>query len=97
MMVIRREASAFQAQRMSLSCAGWRVFNPRIQRETPMQVRFQCPACKQSHVLDMPESTIHMTCSQTGKLLELVLGISGEVKPRILEGDDSRDKKKQTT
>lgn len=62
-----------------------------------MQVRFQCPACKQSHVLDMPESTIHMTCSQTGKLLELVLGISGEVKPRILEGDDSRDKKKQTT
>lgn len=62
-----------------------------------MQVRFECPACKRSHVLDMPETTIHMTCSQTGKLLELVLGISGEVKSRILEGGDNKGKKKQTT
>ena len=52
-----------------------------------MQVRFDCPACKKSHVLDMPETTIHMTCSQTGKHLELRLGLSGEVKSRII-GDN---------
>lgn len=49
-----------------------------------MQVRFTCPACKHSHVLDMPETTIHMTCSRTGKALELVLGLGGEVKSRII-------------
>lgn len=49
-----------------------------------MQVRFDCPACKKSHVLDMPETTIHMTCSQTGKHLELRLGGGGEVKSRII-------------
>ncbi len=50
-----------------------------------MQVRFDCPACKQSHVLDMPETTIHMTCSRTGKHLELRLGLGGEVKSKIVE------------
>lgn len=35
----------------------------------------------------MPETTIHMTCSQTGKHLELRLGLSGEVKSRIV-GDN---------
>ncbi|MBI5761976.1 MAG: hypothetical protein HZA51_00475 [Planctomycetes bacterium] len=54
-----------------------------------MQVRFDCPACKQSHVLDMPETTIHMTCSRTGKHLELRLGLGGEVKSKIVE--DSAD------
>lgn len=49
-----------------------------------MQVRFTCPACKHSHVLDMPETTIHMTCSRTGKALELVLGLGGEVKSKII-------------
>lgn len=49
-----------------------------------MQVRFTCPACKQSHVLDMPETTIHMTCSRTGKHLELKLGLGGEVRARIV-------------
>ncbi len=49
-----------------------------------MQVRFTCPACGQSHVLDMPETTIHMTCSQTGKHLELRLVGGGEVKARIV-------------
>jgi hypothetical protein len=51
-----------------------------------MQVRFDCPACKKSHVLDMPETTIHMTCAATGTLLELRLGLGGEVKSRILNG-----------
>jgi hypothetical protein len=32
----------------------------------------------------MPETTIHMTCSQTGKHLELRLGLGGEVKSRII-------------
>ncbi len=49
-----------------------------------MQVRFTCPACKQSHVLDMPETTIQMTCSQTGKHMELRLGLGGEVKSKLL-------------
>ncbi|HWL93042.1 MAG TPA: hypothetical protein VNT79_05875 [Phycisphaerae bacterium] len=49
-----------------------------------MQVRFTCPACHQSHVLDMPETTIHLTCSLTGKLLELRLVGGGEVKSKIL-------------
>lgn len=61
-----------------------------------MQVRFTCPACKQSHVLDMPETTIHLTCSQTGKHLELRLVGGGEVKAKILgegEGSDGEDSK----
>ncbi len=49
-----------------------------------MQVRFDCPVCKRSHVLDMPETTIHMTCSQTGRAMELRLGKGGEVKVRVL-------------
>lgn len=52
-----------------------------------MQVRFTCPACKQSHVLDMPETTIHMTCSRTGKPLMLKLGLGGEVKATIVGAD----------
>lgn len=51
-----------------------------------MQVRFTCPACKQSHVLDMPETTIHMTCSRTGQHLMLRLGLGGEVKATIVGG-----------
>ena len=54
-----------------------------------MQVRFTCPACKQSHVLDMPETTIHMTCSRTGKSLMLRLGLGGEVKATIVGGADA--------
>jgi len=54
--------------------------------KTAMQVRFTCPACNKSHVIDMPETTIHMTCSATGKHLELRLGLGGEVKSRIVGG-----------
>ncbi len=49
-----------------------------------MQVRFVCPACKGSHIVDMPETTIHMTCSRTGKHLSMTLGLGGEVKARIV-------------
>jgi len=58
-----------------------------------MQVRFQCPACNQSHVLDMPETTIHMTCSRTGKHMELRLGAGGEPKARILNDGAPATKK----
>jgi hypothetical protein len=56
-----------------------------------MQVRFDCPACKKSHVLDMPETTIHLTCSQTGKHLELRLVSGGEVKSRIISDNGEKD------
>lgn len=55
-----------------------------------MQVRFHCPACNSSHVLDMPETTIHLTCSKTGRLMELRLGTGGDVKSRIL-GEESAE------
>lgn len=60
-----------------------------------MLVRFGCPACGESHSFDMPETTIHMTCSRTGRILRLKLGLGGEVRPTILddnsegEGDEA--------
>jgi len=35
----------------------------------------------------MPETTIHMTCSLTGKHLSLKLGLGGEVKARVVSDD----------
>ena len=34
----------------------------------------------------MPETTIYMTCSQTGTALQLRLGLGGEVKATIVGG-----------
>jgi hypothetical protein len=56
-----------------------------------MQVRFDCPACKTSHVIDMPETTIHLTCSRTGKHLELRLVGGGEVKSRIVSEQEAAE------
>lgn len=56
-----------------------------------MQVRFLCPACKGSHVLDMPETTIYMTCGRTGKALELRVTVGGDVKSRIVGQEDEED------
>lgn len=50
-----------------------------------MLVRFDCPACEQSHSFDMPETTIHMTCSRTHKALELRLTKGGDVKAAIVD------------
>ena len=50
-----------------------------------MLVRFDCPACGLSHSFDMPETTIHMTCGRTHKVLELRLTKGGDVKPRIVD------------
>jgi hypothetical protein len=49
-----------------------------------MQVRFKCPACKGTHITDIPETTIHLTCSRTNKPLELRLTPGGDVKSRIV-------------
>ena len=57
-----------------------------------MLIRFDCPACKQSHSFDMPETTIHMTCSRTHKVLEIRVTKGGDVKSRVVEGDESTPK-----
>lgn len=52
-----------------------------------MLVRFDCPACGISHSFDMPETTIHMTCSTTHKVLEVRLTKGGDPKARIVNDD----------
>ncbi len=52
-----------------------------------MLVRFECPACRGSHVFDMPETTIHMTCGQTGRPIQLRLTAGGDVKSAIVDSD----------
>lgn len=49
-----------------------------------MLVRFECPACRGTHIFDMPETTIHMTCSTTGKALELRLTPGGDVRSAVV-------------
>lgn len=53
-----------------------------------MLVRFDCPSCGQSHSFDMPEMTIHMTCSKTHEVLELRLTKGGDVKSKVVEDSD---------
>ncbi len=58
-----------------------------------MLVRFDCPACDQSHSFDMPETTIHMTCSRTHKALKLRLTKGGDVRAAIVNAaEKSSDK-----
>jgi len=52
-----------------------------------MLIRFDCPACGLSHSFDMPETTIHMTCSTTHKVIELRLTKGGDVKSHVVEED----------
>ncbi len=57
-----------------------------------MWVRFTCPACEQTHQVDMPETTIHMTCSQTGQAVEMRLTGGGDVKSKVVDsGEDNTD------
>ena len=54
-----------------------------------MMVRFDCPACGGSHSFDMPETTIHMTCSRTHKAMRLKVTKGGDVRAAIVgEGGD---------
>lgn len=56
-----------------------------------MWVRFTCPACGETHQLDMPETTIHMTCGRSGQAVELRLTAGGDVKSRTVgSGDDEQ-------
>ena len=50
-----------------------------------MQIRFKCPACGGHHVFDMPETTIHVTCATTAKVVELRVTAGGDVKSRVVE------------
>ncbi len=56
-----------------------------------MLVRFECPACNGTHIFDMPETTIHMTCATTGKVLELRLTAGGDVKSAVV-GEPTKSK-----
>lgn len=55
-----------------------------------MLIRFDCPACGGSHSFDMPETTIHMTCSTTHKTLKLRVTPGGDVRSSIV-GEDGAD------
>ncbi len=61
-----------------------------------MQVRFKCPACKGTHIADIPETTIHMTCSRTNKALQLRLTPGGDVKSAILGADGVEEVEEET-
>ncbi len=67
-----------------------RSFVGGICGEVMMQVRFECPACHGTHVFDMPETTIHMTCAQTGQVLELRLTAGGDVKSAVVGGSGEK-------
>ena len=44
----------------------------------------------------MPETTIHMTCSQTGQAVEMRLTGGGDVKSKVVDsGEDNTDAAEQ--
>ena len=43
----------------------------------------------------MPEMTVHMTCGQTGRAIEVRLTGGGDVKPRLIDEEHGADQ--QTT
>jgi len=55
-----------------------------------MLVRFDCPACGQSHSFDMPETTIHMTCSRTHQVMELRVTKGGDVRAAIVGAEGAK-------
>ena len=55
-----------------------------------MLVRFDCPACGQSHSFDMPETTIHMTCSRSHQVMELRVTKGGDVRAAIVGAEGSK-------
>jgi len=55
-------------------------------RNMTMLIRFDCPACGGSHSFDMPETTIHMTCSRTHKVIPLRVTKGGDVRSSIVYG-----------
>jgi len=57
-------------------------------RNMTMLIRFDCPACGGSHSFDMPETTIHMTCSRTHKIIQLRLTKGGDVRSSVVDGNE---------
>ena len=53
-----------------------------------MLIRFDCPSCGKSHSFDMPETTIHMTCSTTHETIQLRLTAGGDVRSSIVDEVD---------
>lgn len=49
-----------------------------------MQVRFTCPACLRTHVADVPETTIHLTCATAHKAIRVRLTAGGDVKTAVV-------------
>jgi hypothetical protein len=60
-----------------------------------MQVRFKCPACKGTHIADIPETTIYLTCSRSHKPLQLRLTAGGDVKSKVV-GDNGDEDMEET-
>ncbi len=54
-----------------------------------MQVRFTCPACKGTHIADIPETTIFMTCATAHKAVQLRLTPGGDVKSAVVGQEKS--------
>jgi len=52
-----------------------------------MQVRFVCPACERTHVADVPETTIYMTCAVAHKVVRLRLTAGGDIKTALVGQD----------
>jgi len=57
--------------------------SPRLGLQT-MLIRFDCPACGRSHSFDMPETTIHMTCPWTHRVVRIRLTAGGDPKASVL-------------
>ncbi len=98
MIVVRfaKHGTTVVASRRGLGCQGTCLDSRGLRpvngardliKDRLMLVRFDCPACGGSHSFDMPETTIHMTCGQTRKTLELRLTRGGDVKSAIVEDD----------
>ncbi|MBI1825162.1 MAG: hypothetical protein HY287_12230 [Planctomycetes bacterium] len=49
-----------------------------------MLVRFDCPACGQSHSFDMPETIVHMTCARTHRTIRCRLTAGGDVRTAVI-------------
>lgn len=52
-----------------------------------MLVRFDCPACNQSHSFDMPETIVFMTCSRTHKTIRCRLTAGGDIRAAVIDED----------
>lgn len=50
-----------------------------------MLCRFPCPHCQKTLIIDMPETTIHQTCTSCRRTLQLRLTPGGDVKAAVVD------------